>query len=106
MDNKLVGTGGEAAAAQKDGRANGRRGKRNEPEAHTRYFLPKPGSSPTAPELGQETASEGEALIQAFKSGQMFYTLTVWKAVPEVNSSGSPLIVKQAVESKLTVHER
>jgi hypothetical protein len=62
-----------------------------------RYFLPKPGASPGVPELGQEVASEGEALIQSFKSGQPFYTLAVWKAVPEVNGGGSPVIVKQAV---------
>ena len=65
-----------------------------------RYFLPKAGSSPVTPELGQEVASEGEALIQAFLSGQTFYTLTTWKAVPEVNGGGSPVIVKQAVAPK------
>ena len=61
-----------------------------------RYFLLKTGSSPASPELGQEAASEGEALIQAFRSGQSFYTLTAWKAVTEVNDGGSPMIVKQA----------
>ena len=65
-----------------------------------RYFLPKAGSSPASPELGQEVASEGEALIQAFRSGQPFYTLTAWKAVPEVNGGGSPVIVKQAIAPK------
>jgi hypothetical protein len=65
--------------------------------AGVRFFLPKPGSSSATPELGQELASEGEALIQAFRSGQTFYTLTAWKAVPEVNGGGSPVIVKQAV---------
>jgi hypothetical protein len=65
-----------------------------------RYFLPKSGSSPATPELDQEVPSEGEALIQAFRSGQPFYTLTAWKAVPEVNGGGSPMIVKQAVAPK------
>jgi hypothetical protein len=51
--------------------------------------------------LGPEVASEGEALIEAFKSGQQFYTLTTWKAAPEVNG-GSPVIVKQAVVPKPT----
>lgn len=68
--------------------------------AGVRYFLPKPGSSQATPELGQEVASEGEALIHAFRSGQTFYALTAWKAVPEVNSGGSPVIVKQAVVPK------
>jgi hypothetical protein len=77
-----------------------RRKRRNGDDAGVRYFLPKSGSSASTPELGQEVASEGEALIQAFRSGQTFYTLTAWKAVPEVNGGGSPVIVKQAVAPK------
>ncbi|MGA9413397.1 MAG: hypothetical protein WBV60_01815 [Terriglobales bacterium] len=82
------------------GGANTRRGRRNGSDPNLRYFLPKSGSSPAKPELGQEMASEGEALIEAFKNGQPFYTLTAWKAVPEVNGGGSPVIVKQAVVQK------
>ena len=81
--------------------ASTRRKRRNGDDAGMRrYFLPKSGSSPATPELGQEVGSEGEALIQAFRSGQPFYTLTAWKAVPEVNRGGSPMIVKQAVAPK------
>ena len=76
------------------------RRKRRNSDDGVRYFLPKSGSSPATPELGQEVASEGEALIQAFRSGQPFYTLTAWKAVPEVNGGGSPVIVKQAIAPK------
>jgi hypothetical protein len=61
----------------------------------------KPGSPPATPELGQEMASEGEALIEAFRSGQPFYTVTAWKAVPEVNG-GSPVIMRQVVAQKTT----
>lgn len=93
MDTK---TGAVISPAVPSEGANGRRKRRNGSEVPLRYFLPKPGSSANAVELGQEVASEGEALIQAFKSGQQFYTLAVWKAVPEVNG-GSPVIVKQAV---------
>ena len=63
---------------------------------NVRFFLPKTGSSSEKPELGQEMASEGEALVQAFKSGQVFYTLVAWKAVPEINGN-EPKIVKQAL---------
>ena len=62
-----------------------------------RYFLPKPGSTPDKPELGREMPNEGEALIEAFKSSQPFYALTVCKASTEVNGGGSPVIVRQAV---------
>jgi len=77
--------------------APSRRKKRGQENGALRFFLPKAGSSPGKPELGQEMASEGEALIEAFKSGQPFYTLTAWKAVPEVNGGSSPVIVKQAL---------
>jgi hypothetical protein len=77
------------------------RKRRNGSDASLRYFLIKAGSSPAQPELGQEVASEGEALIEAFRSGQPFYTVTAWKAVPEVNG-GNPVIVKQAVATKTT----
>ena len=87
-------------AARTDG-ANAPRRRRNGNDANLRYFLMKPGSSPAKPELGQEMASEGEALIEAFRSGQPFYTVTAWKAVPEVNG-GSPVIVKQAIVQKTT----
>jgi hypothetical protein len=86
------------AAAKADG-ANTPRRRRNGNGANLRYFLVKPGSTPTKPELGQEMASEGEALIEAFRTGQPFYTLTAWKAVPEVNGS-NPVIVKQVVAQK------
>lgn len=85
-------------AARSEGAIAPRR-RRNGNDANLRYFLVKPGSSPTKPELGQEMASEGEALIEAFKSGQPFYTVTAWKAVPEVNG-GNPVIVKQAIAQK------
>jgi len=82
------------------GVTNVRRRHRNGSDPNLRYFLPKSGSSPAKPELGQEMANEGEALIEALKSGQTFFTVAVWKSVPEVNGGGSPVIVKQAVVQK------
>ena len=84
------------ASAASAGRS---RRRRNDGGVPLRYFLLKPGSSPATPELGQEMASEGEALIEAFRTGQPFYTVTAWKAVPEVNGS-NPVIVKQALAPK------
>jgi hypothetical protein len=75
---------------------NGRRRRWEMTSENVRYFLPKAGGSSEKPELGQEVASEGEALVQAFKSGQVFYTLVAWKAVPEINGN-EPKIVKQAL---------
>jgi hypothetical protein len=87
-------------ASRSVGGTNARRRHRNGCDPNLRYFLPKSGSSPAKPELGQEMANEGEALIEALKSGQTFFTVAVWKSVPEVNGGGSPVIVKQAVVQK------
>ena len=95
MEGKTGGVGGEPSSGKTEP-APARRKKRANEDGNLRYFLPRTGSSPAKPELGQEMASEGEALIEAFKSGQPFYTLTEWKAVPEVNG-GNPVIVRQAI---------
>jgi hypothetical protein len=60
------------ASAKADSAATPRR-RRSANDTELRYFLVKPGSSPAKPELGQEMASEGEALIEAFRTGQPFY---------------------------------
>jgi hypothetical protein len=64
--------------------------------ARARFFLPKPGSTLKAPELGQEMTNEGDALVQALKRDQHFYTVTAWKAVAQQNG-GSPVIIKQEI---------
>lgn len=88
---KTNGAAGELTVAK-----NARRRRWEMTSEDIRYFLPKSGDSSEKPELGQEMATEGEALVQAFKSGQMFYTLVAWKAVPEINGN-EPRIVKQAL---------
>jgi hypothetical protein len=100
MDGKGTAEAAERPAAARSEGVSAPRRRRNGNDANLRYFLVKPGSSSTKPELGQEMASEGEALIEAFKSGQPFYTVTAWKAVPEVNG-GNPVIVKQAIAQKM-----
>ena len=101
MESKgMTGPTDMPAAVKSDGSSATRR-RRNGNDLNLRYFLLKAGSSAVKPELGQEMASEGEALIEAFRSGQPFYTVTAWKAVPEVNG-GNPVIVKQAMAPKTT----
>ena len=88
------------AASRSVGGTNARRRHRNGRDPNLRYFLPKSGSSPAKLELGQEMANEGEALIEALKTGQTFFTVAVWKSVPEVNGGSNPVIVKLAVVQK------
>ena len=92
MDGPTTANGTAAGASER----TGRRRRWEMTSDNVRYFLPRPGSAQEKPELGQEMASEGEALVQAFKSGQVFYTLVAWKAVPEINGN-EPRIVKQAL---------
>lgn len=87
-------TGAESTAGNLE--RNGRRRRWEMTGENIRYFLPTPGGANDRPELGQEMASEGEALVQAFKSGQVFYTVVAWKAVSEINGN-EPKIVKQAL---------
>jgi hypothetical protein len=101
MDGKAATEAAERSVAARTDGTNVSRRRRNGNDANLRYFLIKPGSSPAKPELGQEMTSEGEALIEAFRTGQPFYTVTVWKAIPEVNG-GNPVIVKQALAPKTT----
>jgi hypothetical protein len=93
-----VKTAVEGTAQHALGKNNrGERRRRSEMTSdNVRYFLPRPGSSSDQPELGQEIGNEGEVLVQAFKSGQVFYTLVAWKAVPEITGN-EPRIVKQAL---------
>jgi hypothetical protein len=57
--------------------------------ANARYFLTKPGTLPEKPELGREMTSEAEALVEAFKTGQPFFTLVAWKAASEIDNGAS-----------------
>ncbi len=76
---------------------NGRRRRWEMTSENVRYFLPKPGTSAERPELGREMASEAEALVEAFRTGQTFFTLVAWKAIPEL-SDGAPKILKEALK--------
>jgi hypothetical protein len=93
MDPVKTATENNAQAAAKQ---NGRRRRSEMTNENVRYFLPKAGASSDRPELGQEMKSEGEALVQAFRTLQVFYAVVTWKAVPEVDGD-EPRIVKQAL---------
>ena len=97
MDARPGTTTAPPPAGPSAGAAKTRRKRPTTDDDHIRYFLPKPGSAPDKPELGREMTNEGEALIEAFRSGQPFYALTVLKAATEVNGGGCPMIVKQTV---------
>lgn len=93
---KPVGEHTAPPASAKNGRSDRRR-KWEMTSANVRYFLPKQGASIERPELGREITSEAEVLVEAFRTGQIFYTLVAWKAVPEMDD-GAPKIIKEALK--------
>jgi hypothetical protein len=80
--------------AKKRERTKRHRGGRND-ESGTRYFLVKASSADTM-ELGDEAASESEAMVTAFRTGGSFAEVTEWKTNADL-SNGQPLIKKEVV---------
>ena len=64
-------------------------------ESVARYFLVK-SSGPDRMEFIEEAASEGEAMVTAFRTGGSFAVVTEWKTIADL-SSAQPVIKKEAV---------
>lgn len=79
-----------------------RRGNGRIDESGARYFLVK-SSGADKLELGEESGSESEAMVTAFRTGGSFAVVTEWKTTADLSNS-QPVIKKEAVrrERKLT----
>jgi hypothetical protein len=53
-------------------------------------------------ELGQEVASENEAMVESFRVGGSFAVVTEWRAQVDL-ATGAPVIKKEAVKSEKKV---
>ena len=71
-----------------------------EPSA-ARFFLIKTSGN-GAVELGEEVASENEAMVEPFRVGGSFAVVTEWKAQVDL-ATGVPVIKKEAVKSEKKV---
>jgi hypothetical protein len=85
--NNMEATSANSPRPVREAPAKPRRRRGGAAGERVRYFLPKAGSSSQKPELGEEAASEAEALVEAFRSTQVFYTLVAWSSVPELNGT-------------------
>jgi hypothetical protein len=63
-------------------------------EETVRFFLPKPGSSPNKPELGEEVQSEAEAQIRAFRTQQPYYTITAFTVDADMRGERPTLVAR------------
>ena len=61
-----------------------------------RFFLIKTSGNGTV-ELGQEVASENEAMVESFRVGGRFAVVAEWKAEVDL-ATGVPVIKKEAVK--------
>jgi len=54
-------------------------------ETGCRFFLAKPGGSGESPVFGREFSKEGEAMVEALKSGITYYVVTEWRPVADLS---------------------
>jgi hypothetical protein len=90
------------AFAGKEGQGSRRRrGARVAEPSTARFFLIKTSGNGTV-ELGQEVASENEAMVESFRVGGSFAVVTEWRAQVDL-ATGVPVIKKETVKSEKTV---
>jgi len=53
------------------------------PTGTIRFFLAKAGANGTVPSLDREIATEGEAKIEALKTGLNYYSVIEWRATAD-----------------------
>jgi hypothetical protein len=63
-------------------------------EETVRFFMPKAGSSPNKPELGDEVQSEAEAQIRAFRAQQPYYTITAFTVEADMKGERPTLVAR------------
>ena len=86
----------KAAAGKKERSSRRRRRIKTSEPSTARYFLIKASGSDGL-QLGQEVASENEALTASFRASGSYAVVTEWKADVDV-STGAPVIKKEVVQ--------
>jgi len=61
-----------------------------------RFFLAKPGSSGSAPELGREFSGEPEAIVESLKTGLNYFVVSEWRGVADF-SGKKPQLGREAM---------
>ena len=91
----------KASAGKKGQGSRRRRGTRAAELSAGRFFLIKTSGN-GAVELGQEVASENEAMVESFRVGGSYAVVTEWKAAVDL-ATGAPVITKEAVKPEKKV---
>ena len=61
-----------------------------------RYFLARANRNDSTPELDREVANEGEALVEALRSGVTYYAIQEFRVIPDFTGK-RPQLQKEAV---------
>ena len=91
----------KASAGKKRQSSRRRRGAGVAEPSTARFFLIKTSGNGTV-ELGQEVASENEAMVESFRVGGSFAVVTEWRAQVDL-ATGVPVIKKEAVKPEKEV---
>lgn len=75
------------------------RGSREQAVEGTRYFVAKPAHGSEPPKLDKEVASEGEALVLAFKSDSRIFMVTEYMVTQHIDGD-CVVLVKQPAASR------
>lgn len=62
-----------------------------------RYFLANGDGKSDVPSLGREFASEGEAIIEAFRARVNFFRVTEFQTRADIGKAGEPILKKEAL---------
>ncbi|HLJ89842.1 MAG TPA: hypothetical protein VKZ53_23745 [Candidatus Angelobacter sp.] len=90
-----------ATTAQEPGKRRRRSGSTaGASEGHGRFFLVRKDAGPgNTPALGQELPSEGDAIVEAFRTGATYLRVEEFKPVADF-SGGTPALKKEPVTRK------
>ena len=90
-------TASEAPAASRRRRARKDTG---ESASLERFFLAEANAKGDAPAFGREMPNEGEAIVEAFRVGVNFFTISEFRTRAELASSRGPVLKKEAVRNR------
>lgn len=64
-----------------------------------RFFLAKPGTSNSVPELSKEFTAEAEAMVESLKTGLSYFVVSEWRGIADF-SGRKPQLGREAVPGR------
>lgn len=64
-----------------------------------RFFLAKPGSNNSVPELSKEFSAEAEAMVESLKTGLSYFVVSEWRGTADF-SGRKPQLGREAVTGR------